>query len=166
MEENVKTKMAETLAVSPERLQAAAQEAQRTQGLLTGWAEKQASSMLQHMERNKLAQTLSIHWPKVRQGWKGGFVSGVQSGFTLGYKTSTKLSQQFLDNSSATIGGQKEAVEKHNADLKAWLTETIAGTFTEEELLQKLMVRFATPMPEEPEAKVAEAAGQERLPGL
>ncbi len=87
----------------------ARKEAESTAAMLNTWAQRQGHGILKQMELKRHVQTLSLHWPKVKQGWLGGFVSGVQAGFQLGYKTSSKLSETMLDKTHAVAAeGQLE----------------------------------------------------------
>lgn len=112
-----------------EKVKKATEEAVNTMRMISAWAQQQGIGILKKMELERQKHTLSLHWPKVRQGWLGGFVSGVQAGFELGYKTANQLDEKVLAESKA---------------------EQVAPS-------------VATPAPE---AALAEAAGQERLPGL
>lgn len=111
--------------IDADKLKKATEEAVNTMKMVNAWAQKQGAAILRKMEVERQAHTLSLHWPKIRQGWLGGFVSGVQAGFQLGYQTANQLSEQVLAESTAE--------------------------------------QVATPAPETAQA---EAAGQERLPGL
>ncbi len=165
--------------LTPEQIEAAAKEAQATNKMLLDWSEKQGQGILKQMEMKGHVSTLSMHWPKIKKGWIGGFVSGVNAGFQLGYKAANKLSVGFLSKSSAVAAGtERKAIEESNAKLKAMLETAIQeaadiginldlGHVPEErklvDIVNRLYAEFATPVPETPQA-AAEAAGQERLP--
>lgn len=156
----------------------AVREAENSAKMLHSWAQKQGAAILRQMELKRAAQTLSLHWPKIKQGWLGGFVSGVQAGFQLGYKTANKLTEGFLGQSSAVLTGtEREAVAKINAEMREVFNQAVGeaslcwseapkGVFDSERaaaIVDRLMERFGTPVPKT-EQEAAEEAGQERLP--
>lgn len=167
----------ETTNLNDARLKKAAEEVANTQKMLLGWGQKQGEAILRQMEAKRSAPTLSLHWPKIKQGWLGGFVSGVQAGFQLGYQTANKLSEQVLNQSTATLAGTEgEAIERRNAEIRELIgqaigeasmcwSETPTGVFDSTRaasIVEKLAAHFITPIPQ----AAQEAEGQERLPGL
>ncbi len=88
------------------RLKQAKEQAEATAKMLKTWATKQGTSILKQMELKGSRATLSLHWKWIKDGWMGGFVSGVATGFDLGFKASTKLKEldaKFLDQSKAIL---------------------------------------------------------------
>lgn len=59
--------------------------------MLTEWAKRQGILLLKRMEAQKLPQTISLDWTKLKSTWLGGFISGVNCGFNLGFETAKKL---------------------------------------------------------------------------
>jgi len=148
--------------------------------MLFDWAQKQAASILKQAELKRAPHTLSLHWPKIKQGWMGGFVSGVPAGFQLGYQAANQLNEKTLRQSHAVLAGtEREAVEASNAELREFFGEMVgeastcwhgmeAGEFDADragKIVDKLMERFATPVPQDEQAE-AETGGQQRLPGV
>lgn len=162
----------ENVNFTDEQVQKAAEAQKASNKMILSWAEKQGRGIIQQMELNKHPLSLSISWPKVKQGWLGGFVSGVSAGFQLGYKTAHKLTDGFVNGIEAVVVGTEiQAIERRNTELKTLLGEAIgeasmcwatpegAGTFDSakaEAIVARLYERFSTPVP----------AVQQRLPGL
>ena len=161
------------------QLKMAADETARVTSSLNVWAKSEGAKVLKQIELQRRPETLSLHWPRIKQGWLGGFISGVTTGFQLGYKTANNLGEALGESSAALLGTEKEVIAAKNMELRKYLGEMIGeasmlwselpkGEFQSTkavELVDKLMSRFQTPMPESP-AEMQEAAGQERLPGL
>lgn len=156
-------------------IEKAANEARATNKMLLKWAQKQGTSVIRHMEVNRHQHTLSLHWPKVRQGWLGGFASGVSSGFQLGFKTATTLS--FKGGLEIRTGNASD-VEKNNAEIKRVLSEAVgeasmcwetldgAGEFQSqraEAIVNRLYEKFAIQFASRPEEVPID---QPLLPGL
>lgn len=57
-------------------------------------AQKKCAQVLKLMEVQRLPQTLSLHWPKIKQGFHSGYVNGLLEGFRIGYKTAQKMAAQ------------------------------------------------------------------------
>lgn len=162
-----------------ETIKKAAGEAARVMSTLNEWAKKQGQGILKQVELQRRPETLSLHWPKIKQGWLGGFISGVGSGFDLGYRTANKMSDALGETQAVLKGTEREAIETRNQELRAYFgeligeasmlwSETPKGVFEStkaEAIVDRLMARFQTPMPPT-EAELDEANGQERLPGL
>jgi len=162
------------------QIRRASEEAKASNEMILKWAEQQGRGIIKQMEAKGNQLTLGLHWPKVRQGWLGGFVSGVSAGFQLGYKTAHKLTQGFVNGIEAVVQGTEvEAIQRRNVELKTLLGEAVgeasmcwtnpegAGTFESsraEAIVERLYDRFSTPVPTKPEA--AKVEEQPRLPGL
>lgn len=162
----------ENIKLTEEAIEKAAEQQKASNKMILSWAEKQGRGIIQQMELNKHPLTLSLSWQKVKQGWLGGFVSGVSAGFQLGYKTAHKLTDGFVNGIEAVVvGTEAAAIERRNAELKTmlgeaigeasmcWATPEAAGTFDStkaEAIVARLYERFSTPVP----------AVQQRLPGL
>ncbi len=165
-------------------LEKATEEAKASNKMLLDWAEKQGRGIIRQMEQRRHALTLSLSWSEVRKGWLGGFVSGVSTGFQLGFKTSNNLSKNFIDGvGTAVQGTEAEVIQTRNAELKSLLGEAVgeasmcwsnpegAGIFQSdraEAIVQRLYERFLTPVPVKVAMAVTETPVEEepRLPGL
>ncbi len=95
------------MELTQDQIEKAKQQAENTGKMLQVWAERQGNKLLKEMKRAGLPETLSLHWGKVKQGWLGGFASGVQAGFQLGYETANRMKGEidtFVEESGATLG--------------------------------------------------------------
>lgn len=168
--------------ISPEQIQKAAQEAKASNKMLLEWAEKQGRGIIRQMEFNKNPLTLSLHWHLIRQGWLGGFVSGVAAGFQLGFKTASKLTQGVEGVEAVITGTETEVIEARNKELKKMLREAVGeasmcwvgperifDSERAEQIANRLYERFATPI-QKPLPPVSneqkEDPGQQRFEGL
>lgn len=66
-------------------------EPQKVNFPIKGWAKKNAEVILQKMQTDKVTDSLSLYWPKLKNMFTHGYVAGTEAGFRVGFDLASRL---------------------------------------------------------------------------